>query len=209
MNLRSIGPDFHSSGEPEESAALYAAGAMDQREARAFEEHLAAGCDRCCGALKDLATAVNALLAGIEPVAPSPAARARVLDSINARPWTAWSPNLARDGLFTLPEAAQGEWQATGFAGVWVRRLFVDAANDRVTALFKLEPGTSYPAHRHAGAEECLVVEGDLRVGDDVLQRGDYQRAAAGSRHPVQSTTGGCVLLIAGSMRDELLRDCA
>ncbi len=209
MNLRNVGPDFHSSGAPEEAPALYAAGAMDPREAQAFEEHLAAGCVRCCEALKNLETAVDALLAGIEPVAPSPATRARVLEAANARPWTAWSPDQARGGLFTLSAAAQGEWQPTGFAGVWVRRLFVDAANDRVTALFKLEPGTSYPAHRHAGPEECLVVEGDLHVGDEVLHRGDYQRAAAGSQHPVQSTAGGCVLLIAGSMRDELLRDCA
>ena len=68
-----------------------------------------------------------------------------------------------------------------------------------------MAPGTSYPGHRHAGVEECYVLEGDLRVGDLVMRAGDYQRAAIGSVHGVQSTEGGCLLLVLMSDRDERL----
>ena len=75
-----------------------------------------------------------------------------------------------------------------------------------VTMLIRMAPGTAYPAHRHGGAEECYVLEGDLHVGDDiVMHAGDYQRAEAGSTHPVQSTRGGCLLLLTSSLRDELV----
>jgi anti-sigma factor ChrR (cupin superfamily) len=69
-----------------------------------------------------------------------------------------------------------------------------------------MAPGTSYPAHRHGGAEECFVLEGDLRVGADLHMRaGDFQRAEEGSVHPDQTTDHGCVLLIVSSTADEIL----
>jgi hypothetical protein len=37
------------------------------------------------------------------------------------------------------------------------------------------------------------------------MRAGDFQRAEAGSVHPVQSTDGGCLLLITSSLDDELL----
>jgi quercetin dioxygenase-like cupin family protein len=72
-----------------------------------------------------------------------------------------------------------------------------------MTAMFRMEPGTSYPQHIHAGAEECYVLEGDLHVGDMVLHAGDYQRAEAGSHHGYQSTETGCVLLVTCALNDE------
>ncbi len=70
--------------------------------------------------------------------------------------------------------------------------------------MVRMEPGASYPAHRHGGAEECFVISGDLRTGAVHLRAGDWQRADAGSRHPVQSTDGGCVLLLVSSLDDTL-----
>ena len=84
------------------------------------------------------------------------------------------------------------------------RRLFVDHAAQRVTMMVRMEPGSSYPAHRHAQAEECFVLSGDLWTGSVRLLAGDYQRAEQGSRHPVQSTEGGCVLLLVSSLGDAL-----
>jgi len=37
------------------------------------------------------------------------------------------------------------------------------------------------------------------------MRAGDYQRAETGSTHPVQSTRGGCLLLLTSSLRDELV----
>jgi anti-sigma factor ChrR (cupin superfamily) len=80
----------------------------------------------------------------------------------------------------------------------------MDSARDRMTCLVRMAAGTAYPRHIHAGPEECLVLEGELRVGDEMLRAGDYQRAAPGSHHPVQSTDRGCLLLIVSSLSDEL-----
>ena len=71
--------------------------------------------------------------------------------------------------------------------------------------LFRMAPGSSYPAHRHSGPEECLVLSGDLRISDVRMVEGDYQFAAAGSEHTVQSTENGCLLLITTSLSDEIL----
>ena len=71
-------------------------------------------------------------------------------------------------------------------------------------AQFDDGPALNEP-HHHGGAEECYVLEGDLRTGDVWMHAGDYQHAAAGSVHPVQSTVQGCLLLIHSSLQDELL----
>ena len=46
------------------------------------------------------------------------------------------------------------------------------------------------------------MLEGDLHIGEDVMHPGDYQFAPAGSRHGVQSTEHGCLLLITSSLND-------
>jgi hypothetical protein len=48
------------------------------------------------------------------------------------------------------------------------------------------------------------VLQGDIWVGDVHMRRGDYQRAPAGRRHPVQTTDEGCVLLLVSSLSDEI-----
>ena len=84
--------------------------------------------------------------------------------------------------------------------------LMFDAARRTATMLVRMLPGTQYPSHRHAEAEECLVLEGDLHVGADlVMHAGDFQRAAKGSVHVPQFTVDGCLLLITSSLEDELL----
>jgi len=71
--------------------------------------------------------------------------------------------------------------------------------------MVRMAAGTSWPAHIHAGPEECYVLAGDLRVGELHMHAGDFQRAEAGSRHGVQSTEGGCTLLLVSSLHDTLV----
>ena len=71
--------------------------------------------------------------------------------------------------------------------------------------LVRMAPGSSWPPHRHAGPEECYVLEGDIDVGGTRMTAGSYQRVTAGSEHPRQSTIDGCLLLLISSLHDELL----
>ncbi len=118
--------------------------------------------------------------------------------------WKQWDSTSAGGALFTLRSDAT-PWEPTGIEGIEIRRLFVDRQRNQTTMLIRMAAGRSYPRHVHGGAEECLVLEGDLRVGDNVLHAGDYQRAPEGSLHGVQATDGGCVLLIVSSLTDELV----
>lgn len=130
------------------------------------------------------------------------------------QPWKSWVSSRT-DGANVddaLVPAREREWIETAHRGVRVQRLSADRAERRVTMLVRMEPGASFPPHRHGGAEECFVVEGELFVGAGdafgsgvVLRGGDFQRCASGSTHPRQWTETGCTLLITSSIDDELL----
>ena len=81
----------------------------------------------------------------------------------------------------------------------------LDRERNCATTLVKMAPGARYPRHRHAGPEECYVIDGEVHISGAVLRKGDYQRAEAESIHDVQSTEGGCTLLIISSLQDRIL----
>ncbi len=201
-----------SSEETSESAALYAVGAMTREETLAFEARIVDGDLPVTDELRALDAVTRALGALVPEIEPSSKTREAVLrravagedDGGSHQVWREWeSSRFDADALFTLAASA-GEWEDTGIEGIEVRRLFVDRQANRMTAMFRMAPGTSYVPHVHDGPEECYVLEGDLHVGEDLVMRaGDYQRAPAGSRHPVQRTEGGCLLLISSSLHDE------
>jgi anti-sigma factor ChrR (cupin superfamily) len=202
-------------------ASLFVLGSVEPEAARGFRLHLAA-CDVCRAEVESLARTTARLTLAAPEIAPDPRLWTRVLERIRARAprgaaasrrptqvWKSWTAAEETDappddGLLRA-DASEADFEPTGIEGIEVRRLAVDRAKDQVTMLVRMAPGTAYPAHRHGGAEECFVVEGDLRVGDLHMRRGDFQRSESGTLHPIQSTDGGCVLLIVSSTRDELI----
>jgi anti-sigma factor ChrR (cupin superfamily) len=198
-----------------ETAALFVLGSLEEDEARGWRLHLVE-CDVCRREVASLAASARELVR-LSPVEEVPEELwGRVLERIR-RPepsasasekqvWKGWkeTTGVGADG-FRFVGGSQTRFEPTGFEGVEARRLFVDPDNGRVTMMVRMRAGSSYPAHVHAGEEECYVVSGDLCVGDLKMVAGDYQRAAAGSRHGVQSTETGCVLLLTSSTRDELI----
>lgn len=73
--------------------------------------------------------------------------------------------------------------------------------------LLKLLPGGRLPEHDHTdGAEECMVLEGQLSINGDVFGCGDYQIAHPGSVHyEVSSQSGALVFLKSPSSRRKSL----
>ncbi len=185
---------------------LYVLGTLEAAERAELERHLARGCATCQAAVARARELLVHLGSAAEESELPPDLRARVLAVIAAdqtQVWKRWETSGAPPLLFV--GAGEGAWETTGSPGVEVKRLFVDAPNDRVTMLVRMAPGTAYPRHRHAGAEECYVLRGDLHLPGLVLHAGDYQRAEAESIHGVQSTEHGCLLFIVSSLHDELL----
>ena len=196
-----------------ELAALYALSALSGLEMEAVERDL-----RSHAAFWAEVRSLRDAAAGLAETGPRakpkrdlwPAIRARVKSEpaadarVPAQVWKRWQPDALAD--FALVRGDESSFEPTDIAGIRVRRLFVDEEADRITMLVRMDAGTSYPAHRHAGVEECYVLQGDLWIGAELeLHAGDYQRMELGSRHVVQSTRKGCLLLIASSQHDELL----
>jgi quercetin dioxygenase-like cupin family protein len=202
---------------PADLAALHAAGALSAEERERFEAALRAGDEAALAELRGLEGVIQALAAAAGEVVPEPSVREGLLRRVREKPradaehgsvdvqvWRQWAATAKTSDLYTL-FAHEGGWEETGVDGVLVRRLFVDRAANRMTAMFRMAPGAAYVPHRHEGPEECYVLEGDLHVGEDLVMRaGDYQRAPAGSHHGIQRTEGGCVLLVNCSLSDEV-----
>jgi len=196
---------------PADLIALHATGALTPAEEGLFEDRLSRAREP---ELADVRAACDALLTladGLAPIEPPPRLRETVLAFARAHaarptrarvPWETWEDDGSKTELVVMGRT-DGDWEETGVPGVRVRRLFVDRARNRMTALFKMDPGSSYVPHVHAAAEECFVVEGDLHVGDLVLGPGDYQMAPPRSSHGVQWTEHGCVLYISSALSDE------
>lgn len=191
-----------------EIADMYVAGGLTPSEHDRFRRLLDSGDEEAADALRGALAASDALLNLARPVDPPRGVRRRLLSRVETmrrgddQVWRSWGTDDS-DHTFTL-RADEGEWMDTGVEGVKVRRIFVDRAANRMTCMFKMEPGASYPSHVHDGGEECFVLEGDLHVGDIVMYAGDYQRAPGGSEHGIQSTERGCLLLVTSSLSDEM-----
>jgi quercetin dioxygenase-like cupin family protein len=95
------------------------------------------------------------------------------------------------------------EWEEAA-PGIHVKILARNAEIDSVSMLVRLDPGTDYPAHRHAGTEELHLLHGILKVDDRTLYPGDFIHAEAGSvDHRVWSETG-CTCFLMTSTDDAL-----
>jgi anti-sigma factor ChrR (cupin superfamily) len=215
-------PVGHSLEWAREMTSLHALGVLSTEEARDFAAHLASGCPICSGemaAFQDVLGEVGK--ASASAIVPPPELKARLLEKISGldekspevQVWKKWggrpSGASGESGEETarslhIVRAGGAGFEPTASPGVFAKPLHVDPDRHYVTMLVRMEPGSSYPGHVHAGAEECYVLSGDLRVGEEVLHGGDYQCASVGSQHGVQSTEGGCLLLIVSSQKDEL-----
>lgn len=205
----------HSIEWAREMTSLHALGVLSSEEARDFEAHLAEGCPICTSEMAAFLDVLGELGKASASIAqPPPELKARLLEKISAsgeksheevQVWKKWG-GLSGEAARSLDIIRAGNvgFEPTASPGVFAKPLHVDPDRHYVTMLVRMEPGTSYPSHIHAGAEECYVLSGDLRVGEEILHSGDYQCAVAGSEHGIQSTREGCLLLIISSQDDEL-----
>lgn len=103
-----------------------------------------------------------------------------------------------RAALQTI-RAGEGDWEIF-IPGVRIKVLQTHGATQ--SYLLKLEPGTVVPPHRHPITEECVVLQGEIVVGDIRGYTGTYHRAPAHVAHTTISSPNGALLYLRGAVPD-------
>lgn len=109
----------------------------------------------------------------------------------------------ARQQCAVTVRACEGEWRPLA-PGVTIKLLRGDAATGNMTAFIRMEPGSSLESHRHAQAEECLIVEGEIFIGRHRLAAGDLHVAGAGTEHEAITSPRGALMLVRAEFRPGL-----
>jgi len=134
----------------------------------------------------------EALLDAQAPLLPAPerkqALRERILGRVRAEP----RPHPI-DHLTIRSE--EGIWVPL-LPGVSLKLLREDHRTR--SYLLRMAPGARLPAHQHSQEEECMVLEGEIWLGDVHACAGDYHLAQSGLAHGVLHTEVGCLLFLRG-----------
>lgn len=126
------------------------------------------------------------MLAALPEVAPPAPLRDRVLARARA-------DARFHEGLRTI-RADEG-WIV--FApGIEIKMLFRDEQAGTKSFLARLAPGVSMPEHDHGTSEECIVLEGEVTLGDITIRAGDYHLARGGAHHDTLTTRTGALLYL-------------
>lgn len=104
----------------------------------------------------------------------------------------------APPGTFTL-RAADMKWVSAG-PGVDVKILRMDRDRNDQTVLIRMQPGAVVVGHRHTQEEECLVLEGEVFIGNHRLGQGDMHIARPGVAHAPIHAPRGALLMIRSEM---------
>jgi anti-sigma factor ChrR (cupin superfamily) len=105
---------------------------------------------------------------------------------------------------FTI-KADQMQWITVG-PGVEVKVLRADRARNDQTVLIRMQPGSVVVGHRHTQEEECLILEGEVFIGDHRLMQGDMHVARPGSVHAPIRAPRGALLMIRSEMPPQNFR---
>lgn len=127
-----------------------------------------------------------------------------VPETISARIKKRFMDQVQEDEQATGPgfetiRANEGEWLDV-LPGGSIKILHQDTDSEVITYLAKLSPGFEMPSHDHTHDEECLILEGEMCLGNLVLKSGDYHFAAKGAHHGRLYTNTGATVLLKGAL---------
>lgn len=92
----------------------------------------------------------------------------------------------------------EGDWQPF-LEGVTIKLLREHAG--ALSYLLRLAPGAALPPHRHPQDEECIVLEGWLRVGSQLeIGPGSYHLAHGGALHATIASATGATIFLRGAV---------
>jgi anti-sigma factor ChrR (cupin superfamily) len=101
-------------------------------------------------------------------------------------------------------QARQVAWVPYSIPGVQWSQIHLDPDKREFTYFVQALGTIQFPAHRHAGIEEIIVLAGDLIVNNLTYQAGDRITSSVGTVHQ-PATLQGCIILVRTSLDDEIL----
>lgn len=135
---------------------------------------------------------LGALAEGMMPAHPDRATterlRARLLEAVREQPVGPGCDHL------TI-RADEGEWVRLA-PGVRMKLLREDEHTR--SYLLRMRAGAVLPAHDHEMDEECMVLEGDIWLGDVHAHAGDFHLARRHVPHGALRSETGCLLFLRG-----------
>ena len=82
-----------------------------------------------------------------------------------------------------------GVWETLA-PGLQRKVVHADRAAGTVSYLVRMRAGAILPVHIHERDEQCVIVEGQLQIGDRSFSAGDFHLAHAGGEHvPIKAVT--------------------
>ena len=188
-------PSTHSQ-EHLDRVFLFVLQALPVRETASVEAQISS-CEDCRRELETLRPVVQSFVGWSTDVLRPP-------ESLWNRLSNRIASELGTQPLVPPPVAPlKPEWEQAA-PGIHVKILAKNAENDSVSMLVRLDPGTDYPGHTHAGTEELHLLHGVLKVDERTLYPGDFIHNEAGSMdHRVWSETG-CTCFLMTSTEDAL-----
>lgn len=179
-----------------ELACAYALRALSPHEIPAIEAHIAT-CPACQRELESLRRVVDQFVAyPIDVLRPTASLQARL--ALRIADETGNQPVLPPAGQWSEPA-----WEQVA-PGIECKLLATDTERHRVSMLVRLAPGTSYPAHVHAGVEELHLLNGELWIDARKLFPGDYYHAGPETADERVWSETGCTCLLVTSTKDAL-----
>jgi len=82
------------------------------------------------------------------------------------------------------------DWRPARYPGIFVNVLRRDEQSQDATVLIRMQPGCRYPAHRHVGLEEVLILQGGYLDQQGERCAGEYILNEAGSAHAPVALAG-------------------
>jgi anti-sigma factor ChrR (cupin superfamily) len=134
---------------------------------------------------------LDSLLLALKPI--EPARKAALKASIVERAHRAEpATDVHYENTVTI-RSEGGVWDQLA-PGVHMKRLHREGTAR--SFLLRLEAGAELPGHHHEADEECVVLEGEVFLGELRVAAGDYHLARGGTTHGTIRSPHGAVLFL-------------
>ena len=139
------------------------------------------------------AQTLGLLAEAIDPEALDPATHERVKRRLLRR--------VAADATerHLTVQAGEAGWQPLG-QGVQMKVLH--ESGGIMSYLVRLAPGAGLPAHHHPVDEECVVLEGDVTIGELRVGRGGFHLGRKDTLHDELRSEHGALIFLRGAVPD-------